>query len=640
MKKIFLMLIAITTVSFSNVNLEVKTSYKENREGFIYENIEKLDYEEEKVEKEYNLIDLKMNYKNLQLDFNLKGDNLSERYIPKLKTKLSTNKILNTNLAYSFEYIAEDDKLQEIRANNMRNTLSLVHNNASLEFGNSILNSKINDIFFKGKLENENGSILLEVSKNLDSEKYLRTVRNKQVEIREINDGHDHFEKLSIFDNLDYDINEVEKNYEGKYNFDNLKSKIELEAKYRLEGYKIGINSSYEYEKYSSNLADKIVFDLVNQKLNAKVDLKTSLTKNLELGFNSKLKVLDVNQEVEKKEAPVKGKNYEMEIIGSNIIKGVNEKEISLGAALYYEYIPIKDLSVLFSLNIDAYLKSKYEKIYDDAFELRKKAYDLEIKNVEKVRAGLSEDEIKAIEEEIKNLEISINEKNINLEEKAKEIDYSRTNISRSDKETLIEEYKKIIENKTIAEIKTLFSEKVEELKKFEKENFANFKEVREYTSVYQRNDIKEDRYNKILEKAISSSKENPEKFARDYVELLEFKNGGVIYAAYTLLNNTISALERELKKDIRDREAKLKTIYPDPMVVKFYEDLVDKKKNQYTLGTRINPSISTIYKLNNNLEIRSLLNLEIDINKNISKNTKINNHIHFSPSIEIKYVF
>lgn len=646
MKKIFLATSILTYLSFSNFNVEVKSGIKENREGFLYKDINKISFHNENLEREYTLSDIKVENKYIFANLKLSTENIKKVVNPSIVVGVRTPEFQGTKLTYDFAYNPNVDKFNKKKAGNKDHKISIINNERfKIESNINHIDSKIRKYDIGAKFYTKNLELGMYNQVILDEEIHLKEAKNLQNEInKDDNDAHNHDEYVNELKFLDYNIETMEENY-GKLNFSNRKHEGNIGLKKTYNNIGFNINGIYKYTGLKTAFGNNLNFDINQHIAKLNLGLEKEIFKNVYSVSNFDFNYKNLRQIKHSEKDTNDGRGSFTKVMGGDVYSGVNEFKLNISTNISYLHYFSNNLSIYSSLGINARLKASNKEIYENTYNLRKKAVEAELERVRIEKENLSEEKLAEKNKEIEKYKVKIEEANLKL----KQFD-SKENMEilindfndarRSDVNERKEEFKTIAKNKNLSEIEKLFTEKNNELKEFEaKYPMVNNREARRdfRVSPY---DSKEKKVEKYIEGAKKHNIENPEEFANKYFELNEYKGVGIYAKIKSDIINKRRVINNELNSNKRSLNTILNSIYPNESILNNLKLLDDDKKYSYEIGVEFNPFVSVIYYLSDNFSLNGSVFVEIGFSKNITRNKPVKNHIHVLPKLEFKYSF
>lgn len=119
-------------------------------------------------------------------------------------------------------------------------------------------------------------------------------------------------------------------------------------------------------------------------------------------------------------------------------------------------------------------------------------------------------------------------------------------------------------------------------------------------------------------------------------MNLVEYSYLGV----YSKFNSAIINKNIQNKNMIESSTRKLKEFYPNKDVEKNYLILYEATKNNYEIDIELNPFVKANYMFTPNLKAYASIDMIVELNKKLKKDSKMTHHIHFTPKVGFNYTF
>lgn len=640
MKKILLLISIISTISLSN---SLSVGYKGEINGFVYKDINKLSFYKENNVHRFNLLNFEYSNKNFEINTSINEDIIYKEKIKKDKTE---NITIDTNIKFGdmikfktgVKTTLGNDYFNDIKDKtfipylefNLFNRLYL-KNETTLEKNVLVYNN------FTSKLQTSFGNFSFSKKDPLSFERKYKLLSSKQEKLIDSDDNHNHGNTGSTnLDNLNFSIERsqeiLNKNYTNKTNIYTFEySKAFYVEKHNLD---INIGSNYSYLDIENKYDDIFKTNLNEHKYSLFLGLNKEINEDLNIGLNFKYdgSILSEKEFYHNRDYLYNLKYYSP-LRKNDAFEKLENNKISLALNINYDTNLINKLRFYTNNTIALGLDFQKQSLKEEIYNLRKNSYNAEKSRVEEELANLPENhlELKAnLESEINQL---INDLNNHDFTEALERAKSRLN-STPDIEERYNKFLELYSKKSIDEINEIFSSKS--------------KERLEITKTFPRSFLLEDsraRRNSSKDDYITFLKDYGQRndidylinHSEEYFDLYEHTLG-VYGSLKSAMINDVSILNRQIKSKQRD----LANLNPsiDKTIAKNYLDYENGKK-KLNLSLELNSNLGLEYSIDNNFKVYTTINTILEFNKDLlNKESKWKNHIHFIPSVGLKYTF
>ncbi|WP_064614548.1 hypothetical protein [Streptobacillus moniliformis] len=655
MKKILVSFFLFFSMVMANFKGEIKIGIEENREGLFLQNSFKREFLNDVIERKISPFKINLSYSdNIGVEFAINKNKSNkiriDTYNYNLGLNLKTPEFKKVRFGYGFKYNIGDDVYHKVRDNNILHKISLEYDNKlktnfNIEkIENEILSKELGIEYI---LKDLGITLVYKHKKTEDETRHLIDMKNKQSKISSEDDGHNHGGHLNELSKLEFSIRHAESEYGGKYKFRNNSNYFSINKKLNILNNKIDFIASYRKSNLHSNLANKIVSKITGKNLVLDALLKREIIKNFDFNIGTKFTYLNLNQDIFVKENNRGRKNFELELLGSNVYKGINEIEGTLKTTLTYFYPLNKKFNLLLGMDNNFTLNARYQDVYEQAYNNRKNAYEGEKQRIKNMLENQTEDDKKKREEELKKLKENIDKKQKEIDDYKKKKNFTseienaleKQKSRRDDLEDRKKEIKDEIKEKTYDKIEEYFKEKLEELAKLEKENNISSKNYSSFLMV-SREKTREKRKEKIKEISDKLNINDKEKFAEKYEKLLEYRGNGLYASVKSKILIDLTKLNNKKNMEERKYNEKYNEFNVDENVKKALDILDESKKLTFAFKYINRSYVALRYEMIDNLYLNTSFSTTLELNKKLKKGSKLKHHIHLNPKIELRYVF
>lgn len=652
--KFYLSILLVSALSYSNVHGTVKSTVSSETQGFFYDDINKKSFNKDLKHTNFNVIDADINFKNVSL-----GASLNTNEANNLRVKLKSNDINGFNFSYLAKANFKEDRYNGTKNGLLKNEFNVDYKNkynASFSLDSIYFTPTKTDLNLKAKFKPFDVSY--ERKQIVGLNEHLIDMINAQRYIAYKDDGHGHGDgkKLKDTDFPEYNINDIMKEYDKKYEFKNVENKIGIFKHFDYKQNEIELMAEYKNKKIYQKLGKEVETEIKGNSVKLEAAISRYLNNNLNVGTKTNFSHENYDTVVYEKPENIKKEGNDKSFVntrtsaknlfGSEMYSGINVSKIGVGLNSSYTINPTDKLSILLGFDSNLSLIIKKKKVYEEILEARKKAADLEIEQAKDKQKNMTKEQIAENKEKIKKLEEEI--ANLNNEKEAflaktdfdKTIEESRKDLQRRyvQANENIDSFKNIYKDKTLKEIQADFEEKNQ--KRQDLENKYDYKNNRiDFINAYNARRTKEENIKKSTELFEKLKAEDPEKLAKEYVELKNYSNG-VYSGIKTKIFEDSLTIDRTIKSKTRDLDKHIKLTEPDPMIIGQYEAVLAKTKNNYNLLFEFSPYISASYNFTDRLTGIASLSSTIEFAKDLTNNTKMTNHVHFTPKLQLIYEF
>lgn len=642
MKKYSLIMLVLSSLSYSQLNGTVSVGYEKEIQGEFL-SAERLSKSKVKVspfyvEKNIN----KFTYYNAEIsnEYLTLGARQINNSI-KLKASIQTNSDRLPNAKYSVETNLNDDRIEKLVKGTVKHKLNIWYQD------------KIDFRFNYDKYTNEEElylnlkyfNVYANRKQTHDLETSLKDMRNTQIKIADNDDGHGHDKILDVFSYLPYSLEDAQRVYRTQPSFKSVEYNIGAYKDFEYKDTNLSLFANYKHKKLKNGFSDKLVSDIKGNEFLFGINAEKYFIPKLKtkVGFN--IEHLRYREEkTEDKAIFWRGKT---EFFRNAVEEGVIKTKFALDTELAYTFNPTAKLDITLGLKSKFSLTQYRNLINKEVLENRKRALEDNEKEVLRERENLGEDAIKALEEKIKPIKEKVKQAEEKLEAFDSKTDFSAEidayNINTfvfkgEDANVIKDEFKNSIADMNFDSIEKYINDKSKEKLELEKKNNISISDARKLrinTRI-----SKEENIENIKIAVENLNVKNPMEFAEKYVELYKYTNIGVYGRLKSSLVNARSVITREINTEKRNLKKEESKIYVDEDIKNAYENLYKQTQNSYTFDMELNPYAELNYKIYKGLSMNAKASMVAEFRKDITKKTKMSNHIHFNFGVGLKYEF